>query len=830
MVVFSVGTLAALLGTQPLRAQPATNPAKDKARAVSAVEWVSVLDYLPKDAKLDGSVDYSKQFTKALDENKVLLIPGSKDADKPRVYGLMTGVKIPDGHVMKAEPNAILKRLPSQGKCLHVGRKARVIGVTIDGNKAAHWPQFKDLGKPDSAFLLLGDCVLEECYAYDMPGIGFECWSSNNVVRKCKARNCGYIDLKFNADYYQGKWDRWSGDGFYFRGHDNLIEDCAAYDCFRWAYTTCHGGAGRAKYVNCKGYASKWKPYGFIDIEGCDGGGSTLIDCVGTYGTISVSTNGTTLQRCEAASIEVYNADDVEIINCTTHGGGLGVGGWSSTKNSAVRGGNNPVVVGNTINKHGPNSGIANVSDWSFSVFSADGKGRVVNNVLNEYEGPNGKGPGMKLDKVAARNNVVTFGTSQIPADATQTAGGKTDDPKTELRRRKLQVFAAQAPNAARKLGLKRKVTNVTMVEPNALFLKDPNKQGEKKRWFNPQQRPAAKKLKSIRLGEHWDGQHGEYNGHAWYFAKLMLDQDHRFIADKVHLLFGAVDSHCRVYLNGRLLGEHNGWKEPFLLEVPKDILKWEDEGTNDLVIHVWTPAGLRGVYGHVAAILSQKGLPDAPPAVLQKALLADFSKNRGDLAKFHAARRASFAAKSAPYPSARVQLRGGAFVLSRESFGPGVYHVRFVLNESQRDFKYHVPSFVFYLQNAAKMNGKNDVANQHEHLSLTWRSGQMIFEYRPPASPDGKPTASRRLGFQQFPGPDSPAMQRKDVSIDLTVVVPEPGGKLQVYLRKDKPEGKPDCTFDMPVHPQSGGFGFVNHKWYSYIYVGKLSYYAKCK
>jgi len=793
--------------------------------AASAAEWASVLDYLPKDAKLDGTVDYRMQFTKALDENEALLIPGSKDAEKPRVYGSTTGLKIPGGHVLKAEPNAVLRRMPSKGKLLHVGRKARVIGVTVDGNKSAHWPQFKDLGKSDSAFLLYGDCVMEGCYAYDVPGIGFECWSNNNVVRKCKARNCGYIDLKFQADFYQGKWDRWSGDGFYFRGHDNLIEDCEAYDCFRWAYTTCHEKAGRARYINCKGYASKWKPYGFIDIEGCDGGGSTLIGCVGTYGTIAVSTGGTKVHRCEAGSIEVYNADDVEIIDCTTHGGGLGVGGWCSAKNSAVRGGNNPIVVGNTINKHGPTSGIRSVSDWSFSVFSSDGKGRVANNVLNEYEGPAGKGPGMKLDNVAARNNVVKFGTSQVPPEAPKAAGGKSPDPKAGLRRRKLQTFAAQAPSVARKLGLVRKVTNVTVVEPDSLFVKDLDERGEKQEWFDPAQRPPADKLKPIRLGEHWDGQHGQYHGHAWYFAKLTLDQDHRFIADKVHLLFGGVDSDCRVFLNGKLLGEHSGWKEPFLLEVPKDILKWEDEGTNDLAIHVWTPAGLGGVYGHVAAVLSQPGKPDVPAVVRGEALVADFSKNGNDLVKFHVARRVSFARQNAPYASARQQLRGGAFVLSRESYGPGVYHVQFVLNEPQNNFKYHVPSFVFYLQHVAKMEGKNDVAKLHEHLSLTWRSGQLVFEHQPPATPEGKPVASRRLGFQQFPGPDSPAVQRKDEPLDLTVVVPEPGGKLRVYLSKDKPEGEPDCTFAMPDHLQSGSFGFVNHKWYSYIYLGKLSY-----
>ena len=793
-----------------------------------AAEWVSVRDYLPADASLDGSVDYREQFNKALGENVSLLVPGSDDADSPHVYGLTTGVEVPDGHTLRAEPHAVLKRLPSKGQLLHVGVGSRVVGVTVDGNKYAHWPQFEDLGKSDSAFILRGRCVMEDCYAYDVPGIAFQCYSNHNVVRRCKARNCGYIDLKFNADYYQGKWDRWSGDGFYMRGHHNVVVDCEAYDCFRWAYTTCHENAGLATYVNCKGYAVNWKPYGFIDIEGCDGGGTTMINCVGTYGTIAISTSGTKAYGCEAADIHVYNADDVEIIGCTTHGGGLGVGGWSSSANSAVRGGNNPLVIGNTVNMYGPTSGIGGVSDWSLSVFSADGRGLAANNVLNEYEGPEGKGQGMKLDNVAAHNNSVTYGTAHVPPRAPKAAGGESAELRTRMRRRQLRTFATKAGTLAGELGFQRQITNITVVEAEALFVKDLEQKGEDQAWSDAGRRPPAEELKPIRLGEHWDGQHGQYHGHAWYFAEFTLDQDHRFIADKVHLLFGGVDSDCRVFLNGKLLGEHSGWNEPFLLEVPIDLLKWEDQGTNDLAIHVWTPAGLGGVYGHIAALLSQKGQqrpPQSAAPVRRGAFSVDASETAADLGKLYRAKRTGFFAKDAPYPNARLQLRGGAFVLSRESFGPGAYHVRFVLDESQPKFKYHVPSFVFFLQDAAGIEGQNDMATTREHLSLTWRAGQVIFQHQPPLGPDDKPAPRKQLGIRQFPGPDSPAVQPKDEPLDLCVVVPEPGGDLAVYLRKAEPEGKPDCTFPMPGSPASGGFGFVNHKWYSYVYLATLSY-----
>ncbi|MBT4818189.1 MAG: hypothetical protein HON70_20950 [Lentisphaerae bacterium] len=796
------------------------------------------MTYLPQDPVLDGTVDYREQLNLALAENVCVLIPGSLNAEKPHIYGATTGVQIPAGHTLRSEANAVLKRLPSKGQLVHIGKSSRVVGVTVDGNKYGHWPEFRELGKSDSAFLLRGRCVVESCVAYDVPGIAFQCYSDHNLIRDCTARNCGYIDLRFNADYYQGKWDRWSGDGFYVRGHHNVVINCEAHDCFRWAFTTCHDNAGLATYINCRGYAHNWKPYGFIDIEGCDGGGTTMVNCVGTFGSIAISTSDTKTYGCEASQIHVYNADNVEIVGCTTHGGGIGIGGWSSVKNSTVRGGDNPVVIGNTINKYGPTPGISGVSDWSFSVFSSDGKGMVARNVLNEYDGPEGRGPGMKLDSVSSHDNVVHYGTSHVPEGVLSAKPEKTPQLRLRLRERLLQTFAAGVPGMARELGLDRKVTNVTVVNPAALFIKDLEQVGEDRDWHVPQRRPAADMLLPIRLGEHWDKQHGQYHGHAWYFATVELDQDHRFIADRAHLLFAGVDSDCRVFLNGTFIGEHSGWNEPFLLDVPMDVLRWEDQGTNALAVHVWTPAGLGGVYGHVAAVLSQKGEPqplptkDAQPeptrpemAADASSFAADFSGDSGDLGTIHMAKRAAFSGKNSPYADARLQLRGGAYALTRQSFGPGTYHVRFVLNESHEKFQYHKTSVAFYMQAPDTLPGRNDTANLHEHLSLTWRSGQVTLEYQPPPADDGKPAPRETLGVRQIPGPDSSAVQRKDQALDLTLVVPEPGGELLVYLGTDKADGESTCRFAMPEHPTAGSFGVVNHKWYSYVYVGRLAH-----
>ena len=388
------------------------------AFSVSAVAapWANVSDYLPDDAKLDGSVDLREALQTALDENAAVVLQGSGDPDKPLVYGVRIpagksfGLMVPEGHTLRAEPGAVIRRLPSKRALIHVGKRARLVGVTVDGNKHAHYPTYEDLGKSDFGILMLGECVVEDCTVYDIPGIAFGTYAGKNVVRRCTARNAGYIDLKFNADYYQGKWDNWSGDGFYMRGHHNVVIDCVAIDCFRWAYTTSHENSGSATYINCEADMPTWKTYGFIDIEACDGGGSTMIHCTSPKGTLAISTDGCKLYHCEAGAIAVNDADHVEIVNCTTRGGGLAVGGWTSALKTQVRGGNQPVVVGNTINKYQADSGVPEVSDWSLSVFSADGKGLVAGNVLNEFAGPDSKGPGMKLDNVVHHDNVVRYG------------------------------------------------------------------------------------------------------------------------------------------------------------------------------------------------------------------------------------------------------------------------------------------------------------------------------------------------------------------------------------------------------------------------------------
>jgi hypothetical protein len=590
---------------------------------------VSVLKYLPENPVLDGSVDYRLAIQKALLENDCVTLTGSGDPAKPNVYGVSCdsdarcGLVVPAGKTLAGEPGAVLLRLPSRGSLVVLEKGARVMGVAIDGNKRGHAvPAWVDaVGKQNGAsFEVRGDgAALSGCASVDAPGHGFATYARGALLWRCTARNSGMIDLKFNANFYQGKWDNWSGDGFYIRGFHSVVMDCESYDCFRWGYTTCHEKAGAATYIDCSMYNEAWATYGFIDIEDCsdDREGTVLIGMKAPKGkktAASVSSEKTVFLGCELGCLRGYSANHLLVAGCTIRGGGLGVGGWSSPKNAWVRGGASPVILANTIIKTDPGSGIQEVSDWSLSVFSTDGKGVVVGNTLKEYEGPMGKGPGMKLDQVPEANNKVEYG-QWITQTAAAPASPEAKSAADELRQRKLRDFGAGMPDLARKLGIRGTVTRTVMLRPQALFLKDPDNAGEKQAWFDPAKRPPAGTLTPIALGDSWQNQIGDYSGIGWYFTSFQVTGDDFHVCDAAHLVFGSVSAECQVYVNGRLVGEFKQWNAPFKLNIPvvfKGIVRWDDTATNDVAIRVFSPGTIGGVYEHAALVLS-KGGGEAP-------------------------------------------------------------------------------------------------------------------------------------------------------------------------------------------------------------------------
>jgi hypothetical protein len=586
-------------------------------------DGVSVLKYLPAEPILDGSVDYRPAIQKALNENVCVVLTGNNDPAKPNIYGLscgsdFRGIIIPEGKVLVGSPGAILRRMPSVGALVVLGKEAQVIGVTIDGNKKSHnTPELLDkVGKTGgTAFQANGDrAVIRNCVVFDAPGHAFHASASNVLLWRCKARNCGIIDLKFNADYYQGKWDSWSGDAFYIKGFHDLIMDCESYDCFRWGFTTCHDKAGASTYIDCLMYNEKWRTYGFIDIEDCrdDREGTILVGMKAPKGKtrrVVVSSEKAVVLNCTMERFIGRSADDLIVAGCTTYGSGLGVGGWSSTANAMIRGGTNPVILDNTVIKNAPKSGIPEVSDWSLSVFSTDGKGIVAGNILKEYEGQAGKGMGMKLDKVSEANNEVEYGQWTLEPSINLSVSAQ-DEPTQQ----KLREFVSGVPDLASKLGIQGTITQIVMLQPQAMFLKDPDNVGQKQGWFDSAKRPAANKLTCITLGDSWQSRIGDYRGQAWCFTTFKVSGDDFHACDTANLLFGGASAECQVYLNGKLVGGNKNGDTPFNLNIPvsNGTVRWDDTETNDVAIRIFLPGTMSGIFEYVALVLS-KNLGEAP-------------------------------------------------------------------------------------------------------------------------------------------------------------------------------------------------------------------------
>ncbi|MBD3289779.1 T9SS type A sorting domain-containing protein [candidate division KSB1 bacterium] len=381
---------------------------------------VSVLNYLSEDPQLDGSVDYITQIQTAVDSNEYVLLEGSGDPENPSIYGMTIGLILPPGHVLLGDSTAILRRLPSSGHFITLQDSAAIVGVNIHGNKHAHYPEFDNLKKHSgNAIDMKGHNFVANCNIWENAGIAVQTWGNfqYNLVYNCTFEDCGYIDLKYGKSHYQGSFDKNSGDGIYLRAYHNVALDCMAKDAFRWGYTTSHGGGGYCTYINCDMYNTRYKTYGFIDIEGADHE-CLIIDCDGDHeeslwqdyrNGFWISTHGTMALFSSANffvsgdDVKEKRGDYVTIIGCETIDSGFGVWGYS------------PVLVKNMANKS-HNCGTLRFdarcrpdddkTSSSFYVNALDSIGIAANNTLYEELG----GPGMDILNVTDINNKMIIG------------------------------------------------------------------------------------------------------------------------------------------------------------------------------------------------------------------------------------------------------------------------------------------------------------------------------------------------------------------------------------------------------------------------------------
>ncbi|MGC9316699.1 MAG: sugar-binding domain-containing protein, partial [Armatimonadota bacterium] len=127
-------------------------------------------------------------------------------------------------------------------------------------------------------------------------------------------------------------------------------------------------------------------------------------------------------------------------------------------------------------------------------------------------------------------------------------------------------------------------------------FALDPENLGVEQQWFAPDFDDSD--WARIRVGDYWERQgYEDYDGIAWYRLPVEITEDD--VAEPLLLGFGGVDAAARVYLNGEEIGEHDGWDEPFAVEVPRDLVRVGEQ--NLIAVRVSDTSANGGIYGTVS-------------------------------------------------------------------------------------------------------------------------------------------------------------------------------------------------------------------------------------
>jgi hypothetical protein len=573
--------------------------------------FTSIEEYLPAEWATDGTVDLREQIQQALSERAMVFFPGSNDPEDPRIYPVTCGLEVRENARVSFGANARLLRLPSEGSVISLADGAHLSGAVIDGNKYAHFPRFEDLGKSDAGVRIANHCVIEDVAVFNNPGIAFFSYGSYNKLYRCLAENVGYIDVKFGAMNYAGARDAWSGDGFYFRGTGNLIRDCEAYDAQRWAFCSSHSGAKQNTYVDCRGGDINFRTYGFIDIEGADAN-NRLIRCISPNSHIALpGAPQTEVIQCMASRISFYdhqNPDSVEmyggqkgvaplIDGCITTEGGIVIGGWSSQRNKLVPGAVAPIITNNRMYKShsGPSDGY---SDWSFSVHSTDGSGVVSGNILFEYDDGYTKGPGMNLGNVEGSNNHVVYGQWKLDLPKPRMRYGYLQQEQIDAR--KLDYARELLADRSEELGLEGEVTALEWLPMSAQFVRDPGDTGEDAGWAGAL--PEGQEAMTMPVGIHWNSVLGRYTKVGWYYMPLELPQTPA--GSRLYFYISGIDYAAKLFVDGRLIGRHEGWDTPSLIEIPEDVRTGEPQ----LLAVKVMPGALGGIYAPMALVVTAGG------------------------------------------------------------------------------------------------------------------------------------------------------------------------------------------------------------------------------
>lgn len=125
-------------------------------------------------------------------------------------------------------------------------------------------------------------------------------------------------------------------------------------------------------------------------------------------------------------------------------------------------------------------------------------------------------------------------------------------------------------------------------LNPDWRFRIDPASTGESHGWIQNVPDPTE----SICLPHTWNiGEHSRYEGTAWYFRTFRADSSLR--GRHVELHFDATFYKARVWLNGNLLGEHEGGYSEYYFDVSSHL-----QSINNIVVEINNQPGVDTIPG----------------------------------------------------------------------------------------------------------------------------------------------------------------------------------------------------------------------------------------
>ena len=125
-------------------------------------------------------------------------------------------------------------------------------------------------------------------------------------------------------------------------------------------------------------------------------------------------------------------------------------------------------------------------------------------------------------------------------------------------------------------------------------FKVDSLERGMEERWFV--ERADRSDWSEVVVPEHWDRYDlEEYDGVGWFATTFEIED----LSKPLALFFGGVDDDAEVWVNGKSIGTHIGYSEPFFLELSDAVRP----GENELVVRVNDYSGPGGIYKPISIL-----------------------------------------------------------------------------------------------------------------------------------------------------------------------------------------------------------------------------------